>query len=240
MDFIKVSFELFQDSIAADELCLSAEAQKPTKELVAHRELCCHYEVALIVLHILNNLAVSAKAVDDRIKKTIDEAYLNKLLFSAEHGEDALRVCVHVYLLELGISLAGLACSFYITHTVNAVGGNPLAIISKQIVEAVIDEQLKGADSVTFTVAALDLLIYVINSVFEILETDFLRRVSCALKFCAHRLVYLGNVIEGAFIAGLDSANVVGVGGDFLCLMFAYKVAEHGGKTVSLSLIDKP
>lgn len=30
MDFIKVGFELFQDCIAANELCFSAEAQKPT------------------------------------------------------------------------------------------------------------------------------------------------------------------------------------------------------------------
>lgn len=240
MDFGKVCFELLQDSFAADELCSSAKTQKPTKELVAHRKLCCHYEVAVAVLYILDNSVISAKTVNDYIQKRIDEAYLNKLLFSAEHVEDALRVCVHVYLLEISISLAGLTCAFYITHTVNAVGGNPLAIISKQIVEAVIDEQLKGADSVALTVAALDLLIYVINGVFEILEADFLRRVAFSVKFCAHRLVYLGNVIEGAFVAGLDSADVVGVGGDFLCLMFAYKVAEYGGKTVGLSLIDKP
>ena len=68
MDFGEVCFELRQDSIAADELCSSAKTQKPTKELIAHRELCSHYEVVLTVPHILNNFVICAKAVDDRVQ----------------------------------------------------------------------------------------------------------------------------------------------------------------------------
>ena len=189
MDFIKVGFELFQDYIAANELCLSAEAQKPTKELVTHREFCGHYEVALIVFHILDNLAVSSKAVDDRIQKTIDEAYLNKLLFTAEHGENALRVCAHVNFLKLCVAFAWFTCAFYIAHTVNAVSHNLVSTVGKKVVIALIDEQLEGADGVAFTVAAFDLIVNVINGVFEILEADFLRCMACAVKLSAHGCV---------------------------------------------------
>ena len=178
MDFIKVGFELLQDSITADELSSSAKAQKPTEELVAHCKLCGHYEVAVAVLDILDNLIISAKAVDNRIQKRIDKAYLYKLLFTAEHGENALRVGAHVNLFELCVAFAVFACALYIPHTVNAVGHNLVAAVGEQIVVALVDEQLEWTDSVAVAVAALYLIVYIINAVFEILEADFLRCVA--------------------------------------------------------------
>ena len=239
MDFIEVGFELLQDSITADELCSSAKAQKPTEELVAHCKLCGHYEVAVAILNILDNSVISAKAVNDRIQKRIDKAYLYKLLFTAEHGENALSVCAHINLFELCIAFAVFAGALYIPHTVNAVGHNLVAAVGKQIVIALVDEQLEGADSVAVAVAALYLIVNIINGVFEVLKAYLLRCVTFALKLCAHGFVYLGNVVEGAFVAGFDSADVVGVGGDFLCLMLADKLVYHIGKAVSLSLIDE-
>ena len=71
-----------------------------------------------------------------------------------------------------------------------------LAVIvkSKQIIIAVVDNQLVGADDIFRALASFRLLLQIVNGIFQILEADFFGNVLFALDHFAHSVVDHGDI----------------------------------------------
>ena len=132
-----------------------------------------------------------------------------RFLFTAEHGENTLGIGLKVYFLKCSLSIARLWENLHIFHSVNAICAHfpCMPVICKQIVVAVVYEQLIGADYIKLTMMFFHQRINIINSVYHVFETDFLRLVGFAIKLLCHCMVDGADYVECTFLCGFNSIN---------------------------------
>ena len=92
-----------------------------------------------------------------------------------------------------------------------------LAVIvkGKQIIIAVVDNQLVGADDILCTLAPFRLLLQIVNGVFQILEADFFGNMLFSLDHFAHGVVDRGDIAERGSVQRPLTGSDKGIGADF-------------------------
>ena len=75
---------------------------------------------------------------------------------------------------KLLVAFPWFTCQADILHAVDAIGSDGFIgiIVRQQIIVTIIDNKQKWADGICLAVPALNLLSYIFNGVFEILELD--------------------------------------------------------------------
>ncbi len=148
------------------------------------------------VIWTVENLFSVAETFHSGVQKVVGKADADKLIFTAEHGENTLSVGSHVDFVIGGSSVPWLLDDLNALHTVKAVGHHAsfFAVVCQQIIVAVVDNQLVRAADVVFSASSGYLSRAVIQGVFQILEADF------ALLDSNFRVLLQGNSLRNLYI----------------------------------------
>ena len=191
------------------------------------------YNKMPFVIWAVENLFSVAETLHSGVQKIVGKADADKLIFSAEHGENTLRVGSHVDFVVGSSSVPRLIDDLNSLHTVKAVGHHVsfFAVICQQIVVAVVDNQLVRAADVVFPASSGYLSGAVIQGVFQILKADLPLGFDC--------LIDLQHGSHDVLVAGFVAAYQIDLIVQFFNLAFAAQVFNGGQQMFFLALGDE-